>query len=234
MYVSRRAVIKTSLLAPDVLVFGPSTVGEETILDRGVIVGYPMRRSIRSNLPWNERLYLLYDEVSSGASIGRKVHLRPGTVVYEKVSIGDGVETGHNVLIREETVIGEGTVIGTSTIIDGRVRIGRNARIETGVYIPPETTIGDNVFLGPFVVITNDRYPMSSRLKGPIIEDGAVIGANAVIVAGVRIGRGAVVAAGAIVTRDVEPETVVVGTPAKPRISLKEYLEKKKAWEEGR
>ena len=118
-------------------------------------------------------------------------------------------------MIREKVRIGNNTLIGSHTIVDGHVTIGENVRIESGVYIPPYTTIGDNVFIGPYAVFTNDKYPMSKRLMGVVIRRNAVIGANAILIAGVEVGENSVIAAGSVVTKDVPPDTVV-GMPAKP------------------
>ncbi len=235
-YISRRARIESRFIAETAMVLGETVIGKNTIIDEGVIVGYPTRKSLRELIRkgFDGDYRELLDAASTGARIGINSHVRPGSTIYERVVLGDHVETGHNVMIREDTVIGDHTVIGTNTIIDGRVRIGSNVRIETGVYIPPETVIMDNVFLGPFVVITNDRYPLSSRLKGPTIMENAVIGANSIIIPGVTIHRGAVVAAGSIVTRDVPENTVVAGVPARPLTTRDKYEEKKKLWEAGK
>ncbi len=236
MYISSRASILTKIISPTAVILGSSRIGRDTIIDDRVIIGYPTRRSLRekvSALGDYRDFYKVLDEASSGSIIGSNTHIRPGSTIYEKVVIGDNVETGHNVMIRENTVIGSNSVIGTHTIIDGNVRIGKRVRIETGVYIPPETIIEDDVFLGPFVVITNDKYPLSKRLKGPTIKRGAVIGANSILLPGIVIGENAVVAAGSIVTRDVPPETVVAGVPAKPISNRRVYEEKKRRWEAG-
>lgn len=84
------------------------------------------------------------------------------------------------------------------------------------VFIPTHTEIGNEVFIGPNAVLTNDRYPPTGKpeLKGPVLEDLAVIGANATILPGVCIGRGAAVAAGAVVTKDVPPGKMALGVPA--------------------
>ena len=82
-------------------------------------------------------------------------------------------------------------------------------------------------------MITNDPYPMSKRMVGVTIEDGAVIGGGSVIKAGVTIGKGSVVAMGAVVTKDVPPGVVVLGVPARVVYTRKEYDAKKKAWESG-
>ncbi len=160
--------------------------------------------------------------------------VRASSIIYERVVLEREVRTGHHVMVREHTKVGERTVIGSGTIIDGNVSIGRNVSIQSGVYIPPKVVIGNNVFIGPRAVFTNDRYPPSVRLIETVVEDGAVIGANATIVAGVRIGRNSVVAAGSVVVRDVPSNAVVAGVPARYIMDRDRYEEKKKIYEGSR
>jgi len=148
------------------------------------------------------------------------------------VKIGEDVKIWHFTYVGDGTEIGDGTKIGSLVHVDYGVKIGRNCRIEGMAYIPPLTVIEDDVFIGPGVIFTNDPYPMSPKMVGVHVERGAVICAGAVLKAGVRVGTESVVGMGAVVTRDVPPETVVFGNPARVRYSLSEYLEKKKRWEE--
>lgn len=207
-------------------VLGPSIIENSVYIDNNVVIGYPVRAKIKG-IQRGE----IKEIETEGSFIGEGSIIRSYSIIYEKVKIGRNVETGHRVLIREETEIGDSSVVGTDTVIDGRVKIGVGARIETGVYIPPLTIIGRNVFLGPRVVFTNDKYPVSRRLVGAVVEDNVAIGANATIIAGVRIGEGAVVASGAVITKDVKPRTVVAGVPARYLMSREEFEEKKKKYE---
>lgn len=89
------------------------------------------------------------------------------------------------------------------------------------MFIPSNAKIGSDVFVGPNVTMTDDRYPRTLKegetykAEPPVIEDGASIGAGAILLPGVRIGKNARVAAGAIVTRDVMDGGAVIGAPAK-------------------
>jgi acetyltransferase-like isoleucine patch superfamily enzyme len=213
----------------DNVVLGPSTIGIGSVVGRNVIIGYPIRKSLQS-FDFSQGFGIeKFDEISRGATIGRNCIIRSGTVIYETVTLGNWVETGHNVLIREGSLIGDKTRIGSSTQIDGAVRIGRNVSVQSNVYLPHLTVI----FLAPSVVLTNDPYPPSQCLKGIVVERGAVIGANACIVTKVTIGEGAVVSAGAVVTQDVPPFTVVMGAPARVYATREEFDEKKSKWEKN-
>jgi acetyltransferase-like isoleucine patch superfamily enzyme len=119
-----------------------------------------------------------------------------------------------------DSYIGENTKVASFVEIGG-ARIGKWCKIEAFSFIPPGTVIEDYVFVGPHVIITNDRYPDAKRdtwNSEPVtIKRGASIGAGSVIVAGVTIGENALVGAGSVVSRDVSGETIVYGEKAYPR-----------------
>ena len=152
--------------------------------------------------------------------------------VSKTANLGKNVKIWHFAYVGDNTIIGDNVMIGSLAHIDYAVKIGNNTRIEGSVYIPPLTVIGNNVFIAPGATFTNDPYPMSPKMIGVTVEDGAIIAARAVIKPGVTIGKNAVVGMGAVVTKDVPPETVVIGNPARIKYSRKEYDEKKRVWEE--
>lgn len=162
---------------------------------------------------------LRYREDCQSVRLGIKARIRTGTIIYADVEIGDDFQTGHHVLIREKTQIGNHVVIGTNTVIDGNVSIGNFVKIESNCYIPTHVNIGSWVFLGPHVVLTNDRYPLKMRdqyaPEGPIIEDGATLGAGVIVCPGLRIGQDSFVAAGSVVTKDIPPMSMAKGVPAR-------------------
>ena len=151
--------------------------------------------------------------------------------VSPDAKIGKNVKIWHFSYVGSKTIIGDDVKIGSLAHVDYDVVIGSGTRIEGGVYIPPMSRIGKNVFIGPAAVLTNDPYPPSKKMVGVVIEDEAVVGARAVIKAGVRVGKRAVVAMGAVVTKDVPPGKVVMGSPAKVVYTRKEFDAKMRAWE---
>lgn len=183
-------------------ILGRSKVGKNSKIMGNVVIGFPKEEYIGL-------------EDFEGAVIGEGAIIRTNTVIYCEVRIGKNFRTGHNVVIRERTVIGDDVLVGTNTIIDGETKIGNRVKIQSNVYIPRRTIIENDVFIGPNAVLTNDKYPPSPNLKGPIIKRGARIGANCTILPGVRVGEEAMIAAGAVVTKDVPPRKLAIGVPAK-------------------
>lgn len=118
--------------------------------------------------------------------------------------------------INREAIIGANCVIHSHVWIGRGVKIGDNCKIEALCFLPDGVELKDNVFLGPGVIFTNDKYPPSGgSWSKTTIEKGVSIGANATILPGIVIGEGAKIGAGAVVTKNVEPEVVMVGNPAK-------------------
>jgi maltose O-acetyltransferase len=126
-----------------------------------------------------------------------------------------------------------GSRIGREITLESRVYFGRGRDIQIGsrVHINEEcwirnVSIGSNVMIAPRVMIlisghNTERTDVPMIDQGPrhypqtIIEDDVWIGAQALILPGIRIGQGSIVGAGAVVTRDVEPYSVVGGNPAR-------------------
>lgn len=153
--------------------------------------------------------------------------------IGKNVELGKNVKFWHFTYIGDNTKIGDGTKIGSLTHIDYDVQIGKRCKIEGMVYISPLTVIGDDVFVGPGVIFTNDPFPMSPRMVGVKVEDGAIICAGAMLKAGITVGARSVIGFGSVVTRDVPRDTVVYGNPARAQYSTAEYLEKKRIWEQS-
>ena len=103
--------------------------------------------------------------------------------------------------------------------IENDVLVGDRVTIKCGVQLWDGITLENDVFVGPNVTFTNDRFPRSKQYPDSfprtLVKRGASIGANATILPGLRIGANAMVGAGAVVTRDVPPNAVVVGNPAR-------------------
>jgi acetyltransferase-like isoleucine patch superfamily enzyme len=151
--------------------------------------------------------------------IGDNAVIRSHTVIYAGNRIGNNFSTGHFAMIRELNEIGDDVSIGTMANIEHHVRLEAGARVHSKAFVPEHSIIEAGAWLGPNVVITNAKFPLSAevkeRLKGAHVKRGAIIGANSTLLPGVVIGEDAVVGAGSVVTRDVEPGMVVVGSPAK-------------------
>ena len=116
-----------------------------------------------------------------------------------------------------DSVIGDYTKIANFVEIGGAT-VGCNCKIEAFAFIPPGTRVGDGVFIGPHVSITNDKHPSASgawKMCTVTIEDGASVGAGAVLIGGVTLGANCFVAAGSVVTRDVPAGCKVKGNPAR-------------------
>jgi len=133
--------------------------------------------------------------------------------------IGSGTRVWQFVVVLPGAQIGQYCNICAYCLIENDVVMGDRVTVKSGVQLWDGLRVGNDVFIGPNASFTNDRFPRSGQKPEKFlvttIQNGASIGAGAVILPGVTIGSEAMVAAGAVVTRSVPPNSVVVGNPAK-------------------
>jgi len=148
--------------------------------------------------------------------IGDSSVIRSFTTIYLGTRIGKNFQTGHGTLIRENNIIGNSVSIGTNSECAPDNRIGNNVRIHTGCFME-DVTLEDNVFVGPNVVFTNDRYPPRKKefFEGVVVKKNSSIGANSTILPGVMIGENCLIGAGSVVTKDIPANSVAAGNPAR-------------------
>lgn len=139
--------------------------------------------------------------------------------ICESENIGSGTRIHAFAHVLAGAVIGTDGNICDHVFIENDVLIGDRVTVKSGVQLWDGVRLADDVFVGPNVTFTNDHFPRSKRYPltflETVVEVGASIGGGAVILPGVRIGRNALVGAGAVVTKNVPPNAVVAGNPAR-------------------
>lgn len=145
-----------------------------------------------------------------------RVH--PTAIVEDGAVIGEGASVWHHAHVRSGAVVGPGTTIGKNVYVDSGARVGARCKIQNNVSVYSGVVLEDDVFVGPSAVFTNDRFPRAFgdwQEVSTTVRRGASIGANATLRCGVELGELSLVAAGAVVTRDVRPNELVGGNPAR-------------------
>jgi acetyltransferase-like isoleucine patch superfamily enzyme len=124
-------------------------------------------------------------------------------------------------------VVGDGTKVGAFVEVQKNAVIGRHCKISSHTFVCEGVTIEDNVFVGHGVVFINDSYPRAINTAGSlqteadwkvektVVKTGASIGSGATILSQIVIGENAIVGAGSVVTKDVPPNSIVAGNPAR-------------------
>ena len=150
----------------------------------------------------------------------------PSAEVHATVVIPSSTRVWGHTQIRENVRIGENCTIGRNVYIGPGVVIGNNCKIQNNALIYEPAVIEDGVFIGPAVVLTNDKVPRAinddGRPKsledwtpvGVVIRFGASVGAGSVCVAPLELGEWSLVGANSVVTKNVGPHQVVYGNPA--------------------
>lgn len=153
--------------------------------------------------------------------IGDHTTIRSGSILYEGVRIGHHCRIGHGCILRREAVLGDHVVLSHYVVVEYESELGNWVRISPHSHITSRMIIEDRAMLGASVVTVNDKYLIwnhkekESKHIPPYIGFGARIGTGSTLCAGVKIGRLALVGSGSVVTKDVPPETIVYGNPAR-------------------
>jgi acetyltransferase-like isoleucine patch superfamily enzyme len=149
------------------------------------------------------------------------VRIHETAIVEDGAEIKEGTSIWHHAHVRRGVKLGKNCILGKGVYIDADVTIGDGVKIQNRVSVYHGVTIGNNVFLGPHMVFTNDSYPRAFNQEWKTVEtkveDGASIGANAVIICGITIGKFSMIGSGSVVTKDVPAHGLVYGNPAKLR-----------------
>jgi UDP-2-acetamido-3-amino-2,3-dideoxy-glucuronate N-acetyltransferase len=150
-----------------------------------------------------------------------EIFVHPSSVVDEGAVVGRGTRIWHFCHVSSTARVGERCVLGQNVYVGPAVDVGDGAKIQNNVSLYEGVILEEDVFLGPSCVFTNVLTPRAfverkDEFLPTRVSRGASVGANATILAGVTIGEYAMVGAGSVVTRDVEPYTLVMGNPARP------------------
>jgi acetyltransferase-like isoleucine patch superfamily enzyme len=198
-------------IAPTAVVYPGTVIGEGCKILDYAVVGKQPTLSPRSTAKREELAPL---ELGPGAIVST------GAIVFAGTRIGARTIVGDQACVRERCEIGDDVVIGRGSLVENDTTVGALTKIQAHAYITAYSTLEENVFIAPCVATTNDNFMGRTErrrelVKGPTIRRGARVGGAAILLPGIEVGAEAFVGAGAVVLRDVPPQAVVVGNPAR-------------------
>jgi acetyltransferase-like isoleucine patch superfamily enzyme len=208
---------------PSAIVYPGTVLGEGVKVLENAVVGKQPALSPRSTAK---------REPLQPTQIGDDTIVSTGAIVFAGSRIGARVIVGDQACIRERVEIGDDVVVGRGVLVENDTTIGALTKIQAEAYITAYSTLEENVFIAPCVVTTNDNFMGRTEkrhdlIKGPTIKRGARVGGGAILCPGIVVGEEAFIGAGAVVTKDVDPRMLVVGSPARVlrTVSADELLE---------
>jgi len=194
-----------------------ATVYEGTVLGEGVRV---LEYAVVGKQPSLGARSTAKREPLPPATIGPGTVVSTGAIVFAGSTVGANCIVGDQSCIRERVSLADDCVLGRGSLIENDTTVGAGTRIQAGAYVTAYSTLEEDVFIAPCVVTTNDNFMGRTErrkelMRGPTIRRGARIGGGAILCPGIEVGEEAFVGAGAVVTKDVPPCVVVVGSPAR-------------------
>ncbi|HZQ16680.1 MAG TPA: acyltransferase [Gaiellaceae bacterium] len=194
-----------------------ATVYEGTVLGEGVRV---LEHAVVGKQPSLGARSTARREPLPPAVIGDGTVVSTGAIVFAGSTVGANCIVGDQSCIRERVQLADDCVLGRGSLIENDTTVGAGTRIQAGAYITAYSTLEEDVFIAPCVVTTNDNFMGRTErrrglMRGPTIRRSARVGGGAILCPGIEVGEEAFVGAGAVVTRDVPPRMVVVGSPAR-------------------
>jgi len=212
-------------------VFGPGVkigpgcaIGHHVVLHADTIIGAQVRIDDHATLgktPMRAaNSAVTKEQALPPLTVGDSCIVGTGVVLYRGAAIDAKVLLADLCTVRENVTIGRGTIVGRGVTVENVCKIGRYCKLESECYITAYSELEDRVFVAPGVVTSNDNFvgrtaERFKHFKGVRVKKGGRIGAGAVVLPGITIGEDGMVAAGSVVTRDVPPRTIVMGSPAK-------------------
>ncbi len=194
-----------------------ATVYPGTVLGEGVKV---LENAVVGKQPTLSPRSTAKREPLPPAVLGAGTIVSTGAIVFAGTEIGARVIVGDQACIRERVTLDDDVVVGRGSLVENDTTIGARTKIQAEAYVTAYSTLEEDVFIAPCVVTTNDNYmgrteERHAEMRGPTIRRGARIGGGAILCPGIEVGEEAFVGAGAVVTKDVPPRMLVVGSPAR-------------------
>lgn len=214
--ISKKATIgKNVVIGEGAIIYDNVVIGDNSFIGPYCVIGEPTMSFYKNNNPHDFEI----------TKIGRNAIIRSFSTIYEGVDIGESFQTGHHVIIRENNIIGDFTSFGSFSELPSNSNIGNYVRIHSKVMLSENNFIEDYVWIFPFVVITNVKHPPLGSFQRTTIKKYAQVLASAILLPGITIGENAIIGAGAMVTKDVNDERLIIGSPGKDVKSVREVFD---------
>lgn len=195
---------KNVKIGDNTIIYDNVKIGDNSVICNNCVIGEP----------WND-YYSDINYSNPETIIGSDSLIRSHVIIYSGSQFGSNLITGHRVTIRERTIAGHHCMFGSYTDIQGYCEFGNYNRLHSYVNVGQESHLGDFVFIYPFVVLTNDPTPPSSKLLGVNVGDYSQISTGAILLPGTEIGKFCLVAANSTVGGKFSEDVFISGNPAK-------------------